>query len=145
MKTILRRQGDIIIPTDEESLAVLRGFADGKEFIGDLHGARNLKQLRMFWALCQLVEEAEDRSRYAVKSDIMIGLGMVDWPVDRWGNVRMEPQSINCESMTQAEFDEFFKRAVVVIAGWLRVHPSAVMERYHEIMADRRFDSYIRK
>ena len=145
MKTILRRQGNIIISTDEESLAVLRGFADGKEFIGNLHGARNIKQLRMFWALCQLVEEAEDRSRYAVKNDIMIGLGMVDWPVDRWDNVRMEPQSINCESMAQAEFDEFFKRAVAVIAGWLQVHPSDVMERYHEIMADRRFDSYIRK
>lgn len=143
-KTILRRQGNMIIPVGAESIEVLHGFKDGSEFIGDLHGARNLRHLKLFWVLCSLVTDTTGRPKEVVKRDIAMATGFVDYYTDRLGGVHMIPMSIAIEKMKQDVFRDFFNNAINVIAGWLETSPDAVRARFEDMIADKRYNDMIR-
>lgn len=139
-KTILRRLGMTLVPADADSIAVLQGFKDGAELIGDLRGARNIEQLRLFWALAALVEDSTDIARHVIKNDAAIHLGFTNTWVGLDGEKHVDPQSIAVESMTQAVFDQFFRRATELMAGWINADHKDLMRRFNELAADRRYE-----
>lgn len=139
-KVILRREGDTLVPVDEDSLAAVRGFKDGAELIGIIRGARNIEQLRLFWVLAGIVAESLDTSKETVKKDVAIALGFTDTWLDNAGRFHVDPQSIAVESMTQAVFDEFFQKAVNVMAGWIQADHRDLMRRFNEAAADKRYE-----
>lgn len=131
---------DVAVPVGAESLALLRSYKDGDEFIADTHGARNLKQLKLFWVLVGLAADATDQPKEVVKRSIAIRLGFVDTWVDMNGGTHVEAQSISCEKMTQAVFRDFFTNAINVIAEWLQTSPREVRERFDDMVAEKRYE-----
>jgi hypothetical protein len=130
----------VAVPVGAESVEVLRSYKDGDEFISETRGARNIKQLKLFWALVDLVVDATDKTKTDVKKSLATDLKYIDIWVDMQGNTHVEPQSISPEKMTQAVFNDFFKSATQVIAGWLETSPNAIRERHAEMMAEKRYE-----
>ena len=144
-KGLWRRIGNTAIPADARSLAFLQARKEGVAFVADTNGARNPKQLSLWWCLCALVCEAEDiPTPKQVSNDLKIALGHVDTHVDRMGDVHLIPKSIAFESMSQEEFDQLFKAAINVIAGWLSASLTDVMDRFNQMTADRRYEGMMR-
>ncbi len=141
-KTILRRVGMSLVPADADSIEVLQGFRDGAELIGDLRGARNIEQLRLFWALVGIVSESSDLPKEVIKRDAAIALGFTETWVGIDGQLHIDPASIAVESMTQAVFDQFFRRAVEKMATWINADHKDLLLRFNELAADRRYESY---
>lgn len=139
-KTILRRVGHTLLPADEDSLAVILGFKDGAELIGDLRGARNIEQLKLFWALAGIVAESMDLPKATIKKDAAIGLGFTDTWMDINSVIHIDPASIAVESMTQATFDQFFQKAVNLMATWIHADHKDLMRRFNELAADKRYE-----
>lgn len=138
-KVCLRREGDTLVPVDDDSLAVVRGFKDGAEVLGVLRGARNLEQLRLFWLLVGIVSKSSDIAKETLKRDLAFRLGFTDTWVDHDGTIHIDPQSIAVESMTQAVFDEFFRLAVETMAGWIGAEHKDLMRQFNEAAADKRY------
>lgn len=139
-KAIFRREGDTAVPADEEALAVLRSFKDGSEFIADAHGARNIKHLRKFWVLASIVGDSMDVPREVVKKDVAIAMGFTTTWMDHAGRVHVDAASIAVEKMTQAVFDQFFEKAVNIMAGWIGTEHKDLMRRFNEAAADNRYE-----
>lgn len=132
---------DVAVPADARSKAFLQARKEGVAFIADTNGARNPKQLSLWWCLCNLVCEAEDLPNpEKVSTDLKIALGHVDTHVDRMGDVHLIPKSIAFESMSQEEFDVLFKAAVNVIAGWLSSSLRDVLGRFDQMTSDKRYE-----
>lgn len=139
-KAILIRRGDTAIPADEDSLAVLRGFKDGAEFIAECRGERNIHQLKLFWALAGIVANSADVPKETIKRRAAFALGFTEAWLDLDGTIRFEAMSIAVESMTQAVFDEFFRKAVEVMAGWISADHKDLMRRFNELASDKRYE-----
>jgi hypothetical protein len=135
-KSIWRRSGNTAIPVGDESIAALHCHPDGKDFIAETRGARNIKQLRMFWALCQIVAENDPKcpTKDVAKRNILWSLNYITIWIDRGEKAHVEPASIACESMTQDEFNPFFQRAIDLICVWLGTAPEEVRKKVAEIV-----------
>ena len=132
---------DVAVPADARSKAFLQARKEGVAFVADTNGARNPKQLALWWSLCALVCEAEDiPTPEKVSNDLKIALGHVDTHVDRMGDIHLIPKSIAFESMSQEEFDQLFKAAIQVISGWLAASLTDVMDRFNQMTADKRYE-----
>lgn len=139
-KGLWRRVGNTAVPADARSLAFLQARKEGVAFVADTNGARNPKQLNLWWALCALVCEAEDiPNPEKVSHDLKIALGHVDTHVDRDGDVHLIPKSISFESLSQEEFNDLFQGAIRVISGWLAASLNDVLERFDGMIADKRY------
>lgn len=144
-KGLWRRIGNTAIPADARSLAFLQARKEGVAFIADTNGARNPKQLALWWCLCKLVCEAEDLpSDEKVSDDLKVSLGHADTYIHRDGSEYIKPRSIAFESMSQEDFDGLFRGAIRVIADWLGNAPEDVQRQFDSMIADRRYEGYRR-
>ena len=136
------RRGDTAIPADQRSLGFLRSRKEDVPFIADTNGARNPKQLALWWCLCDLVAENDDvyTTQLKASNGLKRALHHVDTFRDRHGKLHIEPKSIAFESLSQEEFDQLFKAAVDVIAGWLGNQPSEVTDRFNYMVSDKRYN-----
>jgi hypothetical protein len=145
-KGVWRRQGDVAVPVGNVSREFLMAIKDGAEFIAETRGARNVKQLNMWWALCGLL--ADNDRDYETKEKASDGLKLalkhVDTFLDRQGKLHIWPKSISFESLTQEEFNPLFNAALHKVAEWLGSAPADVRKRFDEITADRRYEGYRR-
>lgn len=139
-KVILRREGRVLVPVDEDSIAAVLSIKDGAEVLGIIRGARNLEQLKLFWALAGIVSESSDLPKETIKRDCAISLGFTETWADHDGRIHIDPQSIAVESMTQATFDQFFQRAVNLMATWINADHKDLMRRFNELAADKRYE-----
>lgn len=144
-KIIVRRKNGFLVPVDQESTDAVMSFQADKDLLCRISGPRNLKQLRMFWALCNIVAENDDTytTKEAAKQAIMRDLKYVDFFLGKDGTINIVTKSIALESMKQPEFNEFFKGAIDLVAGWLKTQPKEISDRVNEITADRRYDGYM--
>lgn len=143
MKSIWRRIGNTAVPIGDESLEALHAHKDGAEFIAITKGARNLDQLKMFWALCTIVAE-NDRNietKEIAKKNILTRLGYLDVWFDRDGGMHLDPKSIAFESMTQEVFNPFFKRAIDLVCTWIGSAPKEIQDKVNEIVSDKRYSN----
>jgi hypothetical protein len=139
------RKGNTAIPADARSLDFLQARKDGIAFVADTNGARNPKQLALWWCLCKLVCEAEDLpSTEKVSDDLKVSLGHADTYIHRDGSEYIKPRSIAFESMSQEEFGQLFKGAIRVIAGWLGNAPDDVQRQFDTMVADKRYEGMMR-
>jgi hypothetical protein len=145
-KGIWRRQGNVAVPVGATSMEFLQGVKEGAEFIAETRGARNVRQLNMWWALCELVAEndADYETREKASDGLKLALKHVDTFLDRTGRLHIWPKSIAFESLTQEEFDPLFKAAINKVAEWLGNTPKEVQDRFLEITADKRYEGYAR-
>ena len=108
---------------------------DGKDFIAETHGARNIKQLRMFFALCEILADNDTKcsTKDIAKQNLLWALNYVDLWVDRSNKVHVQTKSIAFESMTQEEFNQFFQRAIELVCQWLGSAPEEIRQRVADI------------
>lgn len=145
-KGVWRRQGNVAVPVGAASIEFLQGIKDGADFIAETRGARNVRQLNMWWALCLLVAE-NDRdydTKESASDGLKLALKHVDTFLDRTGLLHIWPKSIAFESLTQEEFNPLFKAAIDKVAEWLGNTPKEVQDRFNEITADKRYEGYVR-
>jgi hypothetical protein len=138
-KGLWLRDGSRAVPADERSLEFMQSIKDGTLFIADTHGARNPKQLALWWCLCKLLADQMDTPSEKVSDDIKVALGHADTYVNKDGTVYVKPKSISFESLSQEEFNNLFKAAVNTIARWLESAPSEVMDAFNTMVADKRY------
>lgn len=149
-KGIWRKEGKGAVPVGAASIEYFEALKDGDEFIAETRGARNLKQLKLWWALCQLVVEAGYNSevwhhREQVSKAIKFATKHVDHWCDNDGRLHIDPKSIAFESLSQEDFDPIFRQALEVVLGWLGAAPKDMADRFFEMTADKRWSDTIRK
>lgn len=141
MKTIWRTTGTGLVPTDDDAWAALHAHGKDKEVLVEIKGARNIKQLRLFWALCQVVAENDEHydTKAKARNGILRALEHVDTFVDRGGNLHIEVKSIAEGSMTQAEFNNLFTDAVNLVCKWLGTQPKDIQDQVHRMISEKRY------
>jgi hypothetical protein len=122
MKAVFRRSRAMLVPVDDEGIALLERLRRGQDVMVDVRTARNILHHRLFFAILnKLVENTdffvgiEDALR-AVK----IGCQLVDTVIDDTGKVYYILRSIAFESMDQTEFSTLFDAAIKLVCNrWL--------------------------
>lgn len=135
MKGVFRKIDDKTLVADGiEAMEALAAIHRGQGCMGDIRGARNVDQFRLFWALMGLVAEQTDTTKEAVKEWLMKKIGYVDmlWLPD--GSIALKAQSIAFESMEQAKFAELFQAAIPRISELLGAAPKDVIKRFNDML-----------
>lgn len=145
-KGVWRREGNHAVPVGAVSIEFLQNIKEGSEFIAETRGARNVKQLNMWWTLCKMVadNDRDYETKEKASDGLKIALKHVDTFLDRDGKLHIWPKSIAFESLTQEEFNPLFKAAINKVAEWLGNSPKEVQDRFNEITADKRYQGYVR-
>jgi len=133
------RDGARAIPADERSMEFLRAQRDGEPFIAETRGARNPRQLRLWWALCRLIAEQCDVLEVVISDDLKTALGHTETIRQRDGSFKIVPKSIAFESMPQEHFNNLLTAAVNKVAEWVGSSPKDVQTRFNEMVADKRY------
>lgn len=142
MRTIWRVTATGLVPTDDEAWEALRAHKMGAEVMAEPKGARNPKQLRLFWALCTVIAENDEfyDTKEKAKEGILRALGHVNYFVDRDGGVHISTKSIAFEKMSQAEFNGLFKDMINLVCKWIGTQPKEVEGHVTKMIADKRYD-----
>jgi hypothetical protein len=113
MDAIFRKELGCLRPVDDTGEALLRKLKLGSEVTVEIKRPRNLKHLRKFWALMQLLYENQEH--YASADEICtvfkFRIGHTKKIKTRDGIVE-EPLSISFPAMDQEGFDQFYDRAI---------------------------------
>jgi Protein of unknown function (DUF1367) len=133
-KGAFKRVGNTAIPAGKEGQEALFAIPDGKTFIADFRTARNPQLHEMFWTACQLVADATDTTKEAVKRWLLMKTGFVDLIFYPDGSMEIEPKSIAWENMEETEFRQFFNAAVPKIADLLGSAPKEVIQRFYDLL-----------
>lgn len=133
------RDGARAVPADERSMEFLQAQKDGEPFIAETRGARNPKQLRLWWALARLVADQLDVIEVVISDDLKMALGHTETIKQRNGTMKLVPKSINYESMPQEEFNSLLTAAINKVSEWLNASPADVRARFNEMVADKRY------
>lgn len=119
-KAFFKRTMTGLVPEDDRALASLRGVRIGESVAVEVSKPRNIKLLRLYWAMVGKIANAVDVPDRAIDHILKIETGHTT-PVKRAsGEVVLVPGSIAFANMKEPEFKEFFERCCRVIsAEWL--------------------------
>lgn len=143
-KGLWLRDGSRAVPADERSLEFLTSIKDGMLFIADTHGARNPKQLRLWWSLVTIVAEHFDVMPETISDDVKIAIGHSETYKKRDGSHGVRPKSIAEESLPQEIFNRLLTAAINKMSEWMSVAPEDLRRRFEEVSADRRYEGMMR-
>ena len=136
MKAVFLKKNRSLLPAGAEAEELLQSIKDGKECTVEFRAPRNGKQLRMFFALCEILAENDPKSptKDIAKRNLLWAFNYVEIWVDRAEKAHVETMSISCESMTQEEFNPFFQLAIELVCEWLGTAPEDIRKRVAEIV-----------
>lgn len=118
MKAVFEKRGRTLVPIDDAGVSLLQRHQDGKRLIVSVHVPRSEKHFRLFWVLISKIVEAGAWSgdKESLVDWIQISMGRVRSVVDpESGRAFLVPLSMKAEDMGDAEFREFFDRAIQLI------------------------------
>lgn len=118
----MKKSGDKLIPADREATSRIHDMPSEKLVMVSVRQPRNPRFHRMAWGIARLVYDNSERFESA--EHVMENLKVAGGLVDRWkiiipdlGEVeQIRGRSIAFESMDQAEFSEFWEKALDFIA-----------------------------
>jgi len=139
VKGVWIRDGARAVPADERSLEFLRAQRDGGHFIAETRGARNPRQLRLWWALVTIVAEHFDCPPRTIDKDVKIALGHTETVKQRDGTMKVEAASISYESLPQEEWNGLLTAAINKMSEWMGAAPADLRKRFNEVAADKRY------
>jgi hypothetical protein len=133
MRAIWRRRGNALAPSSEEACAMFRSMEENQAALGDLSlpNERSLRQLKLWWALMQvLVEQDKFPIKEAASDATKIACGHCDvYILPDTGEVRFMPKSIAFDKLRGPAFNEIFNAAIHVICErWLGNEPEELRE-----------------
>lgn len=123
-RAIWRRKGNAVVAANEVAEAMLASLKEDVDYVGEIHGARSIKQLRLYWGglMKILVDHDIFPSLVSASDSTKIAAGFIDEPLimPDTGQVFLRPASIAIGSLPQHEFNEFLDKAIdVVVRRWL--------------------------
>jgi hypothetical protein len=106
-----------LVPSDAIGMEALKAITEGSTVTARLTQPRNLKFLRLWFALLQVVFEAQNSfiSLDHMRDAISIGIGFSEEVVDLDGVVHVIPKSISFAKLDEDGFRAFFDKAVDLI------------------------------
>lgn len=127
-----------VAPDSPMTLEFLMGVQIGDIFLTKGKVARNPRQLKLFWALCDKVVENDEtyanKTRYDVRNDIFEVLGFMEESIGRGGRIYRVPKSIAFESMPQAEFTSLFNRFLDIVYEWTAMQPEELRKEIYAMV-----------
>lgn len=143
-KGVWIRDASRAIPADERSMEFLLSIKEGTPFIADTHGARNPKQLRLWWALCGIVAEHFAVTPESISEDVKKALGHTT-TIKHWsGEIEIRAKSIAEESLPQEEWNNLLTLAINKMSEWMGAAPADLQRRFNEVSADKRYAGMMR-
>lgn len=128
MQVLVERIGRGLYPVDGLAEEDVYRLPDHVELRADVvqPRQRSLPQLRLYWAILQLVADqmSDDGRNRPVDKDalhqwVKLRCGLIDDVVLRSGEIIEVPRSVALEKMEEAEFNSFFDRAMSAICAGL--------------------------
>ena len=114
----VRRSGDKLVPITEWDREQILEIPEGKDLSIKVSRTRSARQHRLFWSLMQIV--VDNHPVYLRPEQLVewlkLRLGYVEEVMFHNGEMMTKLSSISFSSMGQAEFQEFFNKALYVIA-----------------------------
>lgn len=133
------RRGMGLFPASPEAQEIVSSIKDGSECLGEFRSVRNIRQLRLFFAMLHVIVENTDffETIDQAKQAIKLATHEADIVIDETGKVFYVLRSIALESMPQDRFNRFFARAIhVVLTRWLIGMEESELRQEIEEMAD---------
>ena len=122
MRIQLVKDGNALIPVDDDALSALLKIPQGELVTVDLIRDRNPRWHNMYWHLCGLLLANSDNQYGSTKEAVSSFMKIAVGHVDRNG----DPLSISFKSMDQTEFESFYSRVSDVVAGLLGTTPDTI-------------------
>lgn len=133
-KCVWKRVGNTFVPYSTEAREVLAAIKDGAECVGDIHGARNPQQLRLYWALCAATADATTGDKDGVDEYLRSTLMPRDEYMDPFGRRILQTRSIAPAAMKQDVFDAFFKRCIEEIVTLVGCSRADLRQRVFDLI-----------
>ncbi|MDR3463299.1 MAG: hypothetical protein P4L76_13390 [Beijerinckiaceae bacterium] len=138
-KVIMRRNGKMLEPVDDIGFETIAKIPEGREVVADVKMARNPKQLRLFWALMEVIADNVEGIPHKDAAADLVKIAtheVTTLIAPDTGEVSYIPRSIAFESMSQERFNRFLDRALFVITTrWLTGNtPQELRDRVFEII-----------
>lgn len=106
-----------LIPTDEDSRALVNRLSDGECVEVQVMRARSVQWNRMYWGLCRQIGENQDPQRDEDSIDAEIRILAGHYEVMHMGGLEIRvPKRIAFHKMTADEWADFWRRAEIAIA-----------------------------
>lgn len=110
--------GHVLVPMDADGREMVEAIKPGRAVMAEVRTSRNVRHHRLFFVLLREVIDggAWDGNEDTLRDAIKIACGCVDTITGLDGHVYYKPRSMSFESMPQAEFRNFFDRAVFYVS-----------------------------
>lgn len=129
MKMICKRIGGALVPVGDESWDVLNKLVQHNSVVVIVKQKRNADLLRKYWAICGAVanfdEGFDDRGDVDHYCRTMIPFMRKEYVAEN-GKVTVRPRSIAEDEMSEADFEQFFERAMEVLASRIGRDPETL-------------------
>lgn len=129
-------QGGHLVPSGPYEQEVISTYQQGAVLTVDMHQKRTLPLLKKYWAVlrdvvanCKTPWNSTEEASDALK----LALGVTDIGKTVSGQWFIRAGSISFNSMDQAEFKDFFDKAMAVLAEVTGIDPDALSSRYRHL------------
>lgn len=133
-KGVFKKVNGTPVAVDGTAREMMRALPSDKTFIGEFRTVRHAEQHALYWSLCALAGFQTDTTSRAVSDWLLEKTNTVEIVFHPDGKMKVRPKSIAWESMEQAAFDEFFQRAVPLVADLLQAAPKDVLQAYYDLL-----------
>ncbi|MCR9254760.1 MAG: DUF1367 family protein [Alphaproteobacteria bacterium] len=137
---LFRRVGLVLHPVDPEAEDLIQRLKEYDDVLVSIHRPRNIKQHRLYWVLMGMIVESQEnpvfQTKEAVSDAIKMAAGYVEAKPTLDGSLVWGPRSMSEGSMPAAEFEDFFSRALDIIATriWPGMTPGAIKAELSAIL-----------
>jgi len=133
-KLVLQRIGKTLVPFDPETAERMMAFHEYQPINARCTGIRrprSYRQLKGYWKACEILAENLDHfaDKYAVDWAVRVELRFFGRMTVKGDNVMVETLSISYENMDHIEANNFFSRAIPLMAKWLGVPKEELLKR----------------
>ncbi|PHS02147.1 MAG: hypothetical protein COA78_22125 [Blastopirellula sp.] len=107
-----------LVPNCNDSIEMLEGVKNGKEYVIELKSNRYPKQHKLFFALLKFVVENSDKyvNTNELLDELKLYCGHAEKRISKNGTLYYKLLSINFATMGQEKFKEFFNDSVDIIS-----------------------------
>lgn len=121
-------------PSDDAAREALAGIPLGSVVAVDVSRPRNVKFLRLYWAMCQAIASSIGAQRETISDVLKLRTGHVRVIKTKDGLLEF-PASISFAKMSEADFKQFYDRcAMYICSEWLPHLTASKLKREIEQM-----------
>lgn len=111
------RKGKSLVPTTQDGRDEVNRLSSDAEVMVSVTPARNARQFRLFWALCEVIADNSEiyNTKRKASDALLYFTSNVDIFINHLGQMMVVPKSLAWENMKPEEFEAFFQDAKPVL------------------------------